>query len=69
MVLQPPLLAAIPSGGLDMTADFVPLFMVWVIVGLCVLGLTVATAIHDTRTAKRTTKQVTESEPSFPKAA
>jgi hypothetical protein len=70
MVLQLPLLAAIPSGVLDMTADFAPLLVgLWVVMGLCVLGLTLTIAIHDTREANRTAKQVTKPEPSFPKAA
>ena len=70
MVLQSPLLAAVPSGVLDMTADFAPLLIgMWVVVGLGVLGLAIATAVHDTREAKRTAKQETEPEPSFPKAA
>lgn len=72
MVWQPPLLAAVPSGVLDMTADFAPLLVgMWVVLGLCVLGLTTAIAIHDTREAKRTATQVTvpQPQPSLPNAA
>jgi hypothetical protein len=70
MVLQLPLLAAIPSGVLDMTADFTPLLIgLWMIVGMGVLALVLAMATHDTQEARRTTEQVTEPEPSFPKAA
>jgi hypothetical protein len=70
MVLQPLLLSAVPSGVLNMTADFAPLLVsMWVVLGLSVLGLAVALALQDTREAKRTAKQVTELEPSFPKAA
>jgi hypothetical protein len=70
MVLQPLLLSAVPSGVLNMTADFAPLLVsMWIVLGLSVLGLAVALALHDTREAKRTAKQVTELEPSFPKAA
>jgi hypothetical protein len=70
MVLPLPLLAAVPSGVLDMTADFMPLLVgLWVVMGLCVLGLTLTIAIHDTREANRTAKQVTEPEHSLPRAA
>ena len=70
MVLPSPLFSAVPSGLVDMTADFAPLFIgMWGVLGLCVLGLAIAIAIHDTREAKCTAKQVTEPEPSFPKAA
>ena len=62
-----------PNGattGLDMTADFAPLFFgLWVVLGLCVLGLAVATAIHDTRGIRRNAKQMTEPPPPFSKAA
>jgi len=73
MLLQFPPLSGFPNGasfGLDMTADFAPLFIgTWVVVGLCVLGLAVTTAIHDTQEAKRKAKQATEPQPPFPKAA
>jgi hypothetical protein len=70
MVLPLPLLAAVPNGVLDMTADFAPLLVgLWMIVGLSILGLTVSIAIHDTREANRTAKQITEPEHSLPRAA
>ena len=43
-----------PSAVLDLTADFAPLVVgLWVILGLCVLGLGVAIATHDARGASR----------------
>jgi len=53
-----------------MTADFAPLFIgMWAVVGLCVLGLAIVTAIHDTREAKRNAKQATEPKPPLARAA
>ncbi len=73
MLLQPPPLSGFPTGapyGLDMTADFAPLFIgMWAVVGLCVLGLAIVTAIHDTREAKRNAKQATEPKPPLARAA
>ena len=70
MVLQLPLLAAVPSGVLDMTADFTPLLVgLWMVVGLGVLSLALAIGLHDTEEAGRTARQVAEPEPSLPKAA
>ncbi len=73
MLLQLPPLSGFPNGapyGLDMTADFAPLFIgMWVVLGLCVLGLALATAVHDTREAKRNAGQVTAPKPPLPKAA
>lgn len=73
MFMQLPPLSGFPNGtpyGLDMTADFAPLFIgMWVVVGLCVLGLALATAVHDTREAKHKTEQVTAPKPPLPKAA
>jgi len=73
MFAQTPLFSTIPSGVLDMTADFAPLFQGMVIVlGLCVLGLVVATAIHDTWWEKRKTKKAPHQPvpaPHFPEAA
>ena len=61
MVLQPPLLAAVPSGVLDMTADFAPLFVGLVVVlGICVLGLAFAIGMHDTWWAPRKAKKTAE---------
>lgn len=70
MVWQTPLLAAVPSGVLDMTADFASLFVGLVVVmGLCVLALAFTTGVHDTREAQHTAKQVTLPQPALPKAA
>ena len=66
-------LSGFPNGattGLDMSADFAPLFFgLWVVLGLCVLGLAVATAIHDIRETTRNAGQATEPRPPFSKAA
>jgi len=68
-----PLLSAIPSGVLDMTADFTPLFVGMVVMlGVCVLGLAFAIGVHDTRWAQRTGKKDSAQSapaPQFPKAA
>ncbi|HEV8718590.1 MAG TPA: hypothetical protein VGX03_37955 [Candidatus Binatia bacterium] len=70
MVWQPPLLSAIPSGVLDMTADFAPLFVGLVVgLGICVLGLVFAIGVHDTWEAKCNAKQETVPQPALPKAA
>ncbi|MBI3800615.1 MAG: hypothetical protein HY268_27010 [Deltaproteobacteria bacterium] len=70
MVLQLPLLAAVPSGVLDMTADFTPLLVsLWMVVGLGVLSLALAIGLHDTEEAARTARQVAEPEASFRRAA
>ncbi len=70
MVWQAPLLSAVPSGVVDMTADFAPLFVGMVVgIGLCILALAFTIGVHDTWDAKRAAKQVTAPEPSLPKAA
>lgn len=73
MVLQPLLLSAVPSGVLDMTADFAPLFVGLVVVlGLCVLGLAFTIGVHDTRWTQRKAKKITAPQapwPDLPKAA
>jgi hypothetical protein len=70
MVWQTPLLAAVPSGVLDMTADFAPLFVGLVVaMGLCVLALAFTIGAHDVREAKRNAQQVIAPEPAFRKAA
>jgi len=70
MVGQLPLLAALPTSVLDMTTDFAPLLVgLWVVLGLCVLGLTAAIALHDTQETKSNDKQVIMPEPAFRKAA
>ena len=71
MVWQTPLLSAVPSGVLDMTVDFTPLFVGMVVgMGLGVLALAFTIGVHDVRQAKRNAQPVvTEPQPSFPKAA
>jgi len=62
--------SALPSGVLDMTTDFAPLFVGLIVtLGICVLGLVATIGLHDMR---RTEKKVTRpSVPAFqfPKAA
>jgi len=70
MVWQTPLLSAVPSGILDMTADFAPLFVGMVVgIGFCILALAFTIGVHDTWEAKRNAKHATEPQPSFSKAA
>jgi hypothetical protein len=73
MVWQTPLLSAVPSGMLDMTADFAPLFVGLVVgLGICVLGLTFAIGVHDSWWEKRKEKQAPHQPvptPHLPKAA
>ena len=62
-----------PSAVLDVTATFAPLFFGLVFaLGLCVLGLAIATAIHDTWWEKRQgqkTKDRSAPVPDLPNAA
>ncbi|MBI3302211.1 MAG: hypothetical protein HYZ72_09085 [Deltaproteobacteria bacterium] len=63
-------LSAVPSGVLDMTADFAPLFIGMVVgLGLCVLGLAFTIGVHDTRKAQRKAQQATDGLAALPKAA
>ena len=50
MFAAPALLSAVPTGVVDMTADFAPLF-VGLVVGVCVgvLAFAFAIGMHDTR--------------------
>jgi hypothetical protein len=61
------------AAGLDMTADFAPLFVGLVVVlGLCVLGLVFAIGVHDTWWDKRTEKKAPHQPipaPHYPEAA
>ncbi len=61
------------AAGLDMTADFAPLFVGLVVVlGVCVLGLAFTIGVHDTRWTQRKAKKVTAPQtpwPDLPKAA
>ncbi len=74
MVTQP--LFGFPSAiapGLDMTADFAPLFVGLVVVlGLCVLALAFAIGVHDTWWEKREGKKAPDQPapaPHVPEAA
>jgi len=61
MVLHPPLLAVVPTGVLDMTADFAPLFVGMVVgLGVCVLGLAFAIGVHDTWWTQHKAKKIAE---------
>jgi hypothetical protein len=58
MFFTPPLLSVVPSGVLDMTADFTLLFVGMVVgLGLCVLGLVFAIGVHDTWWTQRMAKR------------
>jgi len=65
-----PLFSAVPSGVLDMTTDFTPLFIGLVVtLGSCVLGLVAAVGVPDTwRTEKKVPAQPARAL-QFPKAA
>ena len=69
-MFAPPLFSAVPSGVLDMTTDFTPLFIGLVVtLGLCVLGLVAAIGVPDTwRTDKKVPDQPARA-PQFPRAA
>ena len=61
MFPHPLSLSAIPTGTLDMTADFAPLFLGMVVgLGLCILGLAFAIGVHDTWWAQRKAKKIAE---------
>jgi hypothetical protein len=63
-------LSAIPTGGIDMTADFTPLFVGLVLlVCLSVLGIAFAVGVHDTREAQQKAPRTTDRLTSLPKAA
>lgn len=68
-----PLFSAVPSGVLDMTADFTPFFVGLVILlGISALGVVAAIAIHDTWWTKRPETRVPSQPalaPDLPKAA
>ena len=62
--------AGVPSGVLDMTAEFAPLLNGMVIgLGLCVLGFVIMTGIYDTWWARRKTEEEPAQPVSLPKAA
>ena len=62
-------LSGVPQSGLDMTADFTPLFIGLVIVlGLSLLGIAFAIGVHDTRKAQSQNSEHEEYK-ALPKAA
>jgi len=70
MVWQTPLLSAVPSGVLDMTADFAPLFVGMVVgIGLCVLALAFTIGVHDTWWTQRKARKGAPIQSLLPKAA
>jgi hypothetical protein len=76
MMLSLPAVAGVPSGTsavLDLTADIAPMLSVMVIVlGLCVIGLAVVTALHDMWWEPRRVlraKEPTTPAPDLPRAA
>jgi len=70
MFPHPLSLSAIPTGTLDMTADFAPLLLGMVVgLGLCILGLAFAIGVHDTWWTQRKTKNKPDGFAPLPKAA
>jgi len=62
--------AVVPSGVLDMTADFAPLFVGMVVVlGFGVLSLVASIATYDTRKTQGQMEQETDVVTPLPKAA
>ena len=60
----------VPTGTLDMTADFAPLFIGMVVgLSLCILGLAFAIGVHDTWWAQRKVKEAAAEPAPVPKAA
>lgn len=73
MLVQPPSFSAVPTGVVDLTYDFAPLFL-GLIVGLClcVLALALVIGIHDTWRLSRQSAQPSERSapvPELPDAA
>jgi hypothetical protein len=73
MFVQPPTFSAVPTGMVDLTYDFAPLFL-GLVVGLClcVLALAFVIGMHDTWWLSRKSQQPPErpaSVPDLPDAA
>ena len=68
MFVQPPSFSAVPTGVVDLTYDFAPLFLALVI-GFClgVLVLAFVIGVHDSGGLSRWRKQPTEPPVSVPK--
>ena len=63
-------LSGVPTSGLDMTAEFIPLFVgLVVMLGLSLLGITFAIGVHDTREASKQEQRSTDEISALPKAA
>lgn len=63
-------LSGVPSGVLDMTAEFAPLLHGMVIgLGLCVLGLVFSIGLYDTWRARHKAAEAPAQPASLPKAA
>lgn len=61
MFTPPALLSAVPTGVVDMTADFAPLFL-GLVVGVCggVLALAFAIGVHDIRRSREAARKSQE---------
>ena len=58
MLQQPLLLAVLPNAVVDMTVDFIPLFMGMVLgLFLCVLAFAFAIGVHDSRQTRQSVMQ------------
>jgi hypothetical protein len=73
MFMPPPVLSAVPTGAMDMTYDFAPLFL-GLVVGLClcVLAFAFAMGVHDTQWPRREVRNTIEGSapaPDMPDAA
>jgi hypothetical protein len=65
-----PLFSAVPSGVLDMTTDFTPLFIGLVVtLGICVLGLVAAVGVPDTWRAEKKVPDQPARASQFPRVA
>jgi hypothetical protein len=59
MFTPPALLSAVPTGVVDMTADFAPLFL-GLVVGVCGGVLAFAIGVHDIRRAREAVRKSQE---------
>ena len=67
MFVQPPSFSAVPTGVVDLTYDFAPLFL-GLVVGLClcVLALAFGIGVYDVRGCSRQNRQPTASPTAVP---
>ena len=62
--------SSVPAAGLDMTADFTPLFIGMVLLfSFCVIAFAFAIGVHDTREAQHSIGRSVTTPPEMPKAA